>query len=217
MQLEVARQARHRALGRPAGRVGGRAGPPTSRRRRCGMRSMSSRSCVAISSVTPTSLKRANSCMISNDSSRIEVAGRLVGDQHVGPRRDGARDADALLLARRQRDRRMRSRGRAVRLGRAPRARASRSRGGSRPRSRAAARRCRRRCGRRAACGPGTRRRAAAGSAGSRRRGMRAGVLIVHEHAAARRPLDQRDQPEQRALARARRAPSRTRARRARC
>ena len=35
----------------------------------------------------------------------VDIAGRLVGEQQVGPRDDGARDGDALLLATRKRRR----------------------------------------------------------------------------------------------------------------
>ena len=56
----------------------------------------------------------------------IEVAGRLVRDQHRRLAHDGARDADALLLARRQLQRQRSARGPAARPDPAPRARACR-------------------------------------------------------------------------------------------
>ena len=69
---------------------------------------MSSRSCVAINSVTPDLVEAREQLHDLERQLGVEIAGRLVRDQHVGTRCHGARDTDALLLARRQRDRRMR-------------------------------------------------------------------------------------------------------------
>ena len=95
----------------------------------------------------------------------IEIAGRLVGDQHVGPRARRARamptrccsPVESVIGACVSRP----SRPDLIERGAHALAR---SRGGSSRRSRAAARRCRTPCGRRAACDPGTRRRAVAGT-----------------------------------------------------
>ena len=57
---------------------------------------------MAITTVTPTSLKRLNSFMISSASSRIEIAGRFIGNEQRRFRDHGARNADALLLAGRE-------------------------------------------------------------------------------------------------------------------
>ena len=65
---------------------------------------------VAISTVTPTSLKRLNSFMTSTRELGIEVAGGLVGDQERGLADHRAGDADALLLAGRELERPERSR-----------------------------------------------------------------------------------------------------------
>ena len=75
---------------------------------RCGSCSTSSRSCVAIRQRDPDLVEAREQLHDLERQLGIEIAGRLVGDQHVGTRRHGARDADALLLARRERDRRMR-------------------------------------------------------------------------------------------------------------
>ena len=107
VQVEVATHRRAPATGsrarcrpRSAPRRGAAAGAASAR--------SSSRSCVAISSVTPTSLKRANSSMISSDSSgsRLPVGSSAISTSGRGATR--ARDADALLLAGRERDRRVR-------------------------------------------------------------------------------------------------------------
>ena len=135
----------------------------------------------------------------------VEVARRLVGDQHVGTRRDGARDTDALLLARRQRDRRMRlAAAQADLIERRAHAfldlAAARARDHERQRD----------VVEHAAvveqlvvlehdAEPLAKRRNLAPRDARR-------VLVVDEHGAARRPLDERDQAQQRALAGARRA-----------
>ena len=54
---------------------------------------------VATTTVTPTSLKRLNSFMISSARSRIEIAGGLVGNEQRRLGHDRARDSHALLLA----------------------------------------------------------------------------------------------------------------------
>ena len=132
---------------------------------------------------------------------RVEVAGRFVGDQQRRLADDRARDADALLFAGRQLDRAACARGRAGRPGRARRARACRFPSPARRRSRAAGRRCRRPAGPSAACGPGTRCRSGGGTAGSSARARSTVFCPFTISVPARRPLDQRDQLEQRALA----------------
>ena len=78
------------------------------------------------STVVPTCWNSPNRRHDLGRQLRIEIAGRLVGDQHRRLGDDRARDADALLLAGRQRDRRDRLRARAGRPCRALRARACR-------------------------------------------------------------------------------------------
>ena len=134
---------------------------------------------------------------------RVEVAGRLVGDQQRRLADDRARDADALLLAGRQLDRTVLLAAEQAHLvERGAHALADLLLRHAR-RSRAAGPRCRRPGGPSAACGPGTRCRSRGGTAGSSAR-QRRGVLAVHHQRAARRALDQRDELEQRALAGAR-------------
>ena len=83
--------------------------PATVRRRaRCAApqnRSIRCTSCVAITTVTPTSLKRLNSCMISSarSGSRLPVGSSAIRSGGFGD--DRARDADALLLAGRELER----------------------------------------------------------------------------------------------------------------
>jgi hypothetical protein len=60
---------------------------------------------VAIRTVTPTSLKAAEQVHHLAREVRVEVAGRLVGDQHRGLAHHGAGDAHALLLAGRELER----------------------------------------------------------------------------------------------------------------
>jgi hypothetical protein len=74
--------------------------------RRWPSRSSSARSWLATSTVTPDPVEPREQVHDVQRQVRVEVAGRLVGDQQRRPGRDGAGDADALLLARGQHDRR---------------------------------------------------------------------------------------------------------------
>ena len=66
-------------------------------------RAASASSWVMMTSVAPVSARRANSSsMISCAGRRVEVAGRLVGEDQRRARRGGAGDGDALLLAARK-------------------------------------------------------------------------------------------------------------------
>ena len=60
------------------------------------------RSWVATRTVVPPALMSRNRFMISSDKVRIEVAGRLVGQDELRLVDQRARDGDALLLAARQ-------------------------------------------------------------------------------------------------------------------
>ena len=59
-----------------------------------------------MTTVTPTSWKRLNTRMTSTRQVRVEVAGGLVGDQQLRLADHRARDADALLFADRELERR---------------------------------------------------------------------------------------------------------------
>ena len=204
MQAEIVPQRVHR-LRRLARACRRRFGRPRAAARRCGSCSMSSRSCVAISSVTPTSLKRVNSSMISSDSSgsRLPVGSSAISTSGAAPRRArcrraAARPSTSVIGACDSRPRKpdlVERRAHALLDLAAARA-------GDHERQRDVVED--------AAvveqlvvlehdAEPLPERRNLAARDARR-------VLVVDEHRAARRPLDQRDQAQQRALAGARRA-----------
>ena len=124
-------------------------------------RSATSFECVTMASVAPCAvdaLEQREHLLLAR---RVEVAGRLVEQQHARPHDERAGDRDALLLAAGELRRQV-----VGAVGEADRRRALRARGcgaraPARPRRRAAARRCGRRSCAAAGCRPGRRSRCA--------------------------------------------------------
>ena len=146
----------------------------------------------------------------------VEIAGGLVGHQQLRLAGERARDRDALLLAAGELARIVRRRA-CARPTRSSHVRARALRRRRRRRARAAASRSRARSAPAAAGTTGTRSRAgAARSAARASSSRRDSALPSSQTSPRRRPVEPREQAEQRRLARSRRADDRDRRRRAR-